>query len=153
MVRKLALMVMALGIVSLVIGAVFIGLAFQKNNYVVSSLRAQGVTLGLTKDQIAAGELVDSAPEAQIAADTLATHLTSIAPTYGALMAKSKTGKFDPTDPTQLDYAQGLNMENTFDTVILGFGVIQATMATGAALIVIGLAVGVTGFGLFRLGR
>jgi hypothetical protein len=153
MVRKLALMVMALGIVSLVIGAVFIGLAFQKNNYVVSSLRAQGVTLGLTKDQIAAGELVDSAPEAQIAADTLATHLTSIAPTYGALMAKSKTGKFDPTDPTQLDYAQGLNMENTFDTVILGFGVIQATMATGAALIVIGLAVGATGFGLFRLGR
>jgi hypothetical protein len=36
---------------------------------------------------------------------------------------------------------------------VLSFGVIQETMATGTALIVIGIAVSATGFMLFRLGK
>lgn len=152
-IKVVSLLVVVIGIVSLVIGAVFIGIAVQKNNYLVNSLREQKVTLGLTQDQINNGEFVDSAAEAQTAADTLAEHLQSIAPTFGDLTAQNSSGKFDPTNPTNLDYGQGLNMENSFNMVVMGFGVIQATMATGAALIIIGLGIGATGVVLFRLSR
>ena len=69
------------------------------------------------------------------------------------MSAVSKSGKYDPTDVKDLTYTQGLNMENSFNLAVLSFGVIQETMATGAALIVIGIAVGTTGFMLFRLGK
>lgn len=152
--KYLAMIVVVLGIVSLVMGAAFIGLAVQKNNYVVSALRQQKVTLGLTKDQIANGEVVDNAQKAQIASDTLGQHLQSIAGgTYSDLMVANKTGKYDPTDPKDLTYTQGLNMQNAFNLAVLSFGVIQETMATGAALIVIGIAVGATGLVLFRLNK
>lgn len=151
--RSLSIVIAVLGIASLVIGGAFIGLAVQKNNYVVESLRAQKVTLGLTKDQIAQGQVVDNAQAAQAAADTLAEHLQSIAPTYGDLMAANGNGRYDPTNPNDLSYTQGLNLENSFDLVVLSFGVIQQTMVTGAALIIIGIAVGATGLVLFRLSK
>jgi hypothetical protein len=151
--RYLAMLVAVLGIASLVMGAAFVGLAAQKNNYVVSALRQQNVTLGLTKDQIANGEIVDNAQKAQVAAETLSKHLQRIAPTYGDLMKANTTGKYDPTDPNDLTYTQGLNMENSFNLAVLSFGVIQESTATGVALIIIGIAVGATGLIVFRLGK
>ena len=68
-------------------------------------------------------------------------------------MKANKIGKYDPTDLNDLNYTQGLNMENSFNLAVLSFGVIQETMATGAALIVIGIAVGATGLILFRLSK
>ena len=150
--RYVALVVMVLGILSAVVGGGFIAMAAEKNTYIVDGLREQKVTLGLSEAQIAKGDVVDSAQEAQLAAETLSKHLESIAGgTYGDLMAASKTGRYDPTDPKDLTYSQGLNMENTFNLVVLGFGVIQQTMAVGGALIVIGVAIGATGLMLFRL--
>ena len=114
-------------------GVAFIGIAVQKNNYLVAQLWSQKVTLGLTKDQIAKGDLVDTAQEAQVAANTLAEHLGSIAKTYNDLMAANPGGKYDPTNASDLSYTQGLNMENSFNLVVLGFGVIQETEVTGAS--------------------
>jgi len=152
--RYLAIIVVVLGIVSFVTGATFVGLAAQKNDYVTSALRQQKVTIGLTKEQIANGEVVDNAQTAQVAAETLAEHLQSIAGgNYNDLMASNKSGKYDPTDIRDLNYTQGLNMENSFNLAVLSFGVIQETMATGAALIVIGIAVGATGLILTRLSK
>jgi hypothetical protein len=152
--QHLAMLVLSLGIVSMVIGAAFVGLAIQKNEYVTSELQQQRVTLGLTQEQIANGDVVDNAQEAQVAAQTLANHLSNIAGgTYGDLMASNPDGKYDPADPNDLKYTQGLNMENSFNLALLSFGVIQETIATGAALIVIGIAVGATGLTLLRLGR
>jgi hypothetical protein len=151
--QLVSMLVLALGIISLVIGAVFVGLAIQKNNYVVSTLKAQKVTLGLTQDQINQGQVVDNSGEALAAANILAEHLQKIAPTYNDLMSANTGGKFDPTSATNLDYAQGLNMENSFNMVVLSFGVIQETIATGIALIVIGIGVGATGLVLFKLSR
>lgn len=148
--RFLESIVIVLGIASLVIGAVFIGVAVQKNNYLTNQLRAQQVTLGLTKDQIAAGDFVDNAQEAQVAADTLAEHLSGIAKTYSDLMAKNANGRFDPANPTNLDYAQGLNMENSFNLVVLGYGVIQETEVLGITLIIIGAAITLVGVILFK---
>jgi hypothetical protein len=151
--QYLAMLVVVLGIVSVVIGTAFIGLAAQKNNYITNELQQQNVTVGLTKEQIGNGEIVDNAQKAQIAAETIAKHLQSIAPTYNDLMTLNPNGKYDPANPNDLKYTQGLNMENSFNMAVLGFGVIQETMATGVALIVIGIAVGATGFMLLRLGK
>jgi hypothetical protein len=151
-IKNLAVLVLVLGIAGLVIGAAFIGIAIQKNNYVTGALRDQGITLGLTQQQIASGQVVDNAQEVQIAANTIAGHLTKIAPSYAALTKANKTGQFDPTNPTNLDYAQGLNLENSLNLAILSFGVIEEAMITGIALIIIGIAAGVSGLMLFRLG-
>jgi hypothetical protein len=151
--KYIAMLVISLGVISLIIGAVFVGIALQKNNYLTTALRQQKITLGLTQQQVAAGELVDNPQSLQIASDTLAEHLQSIAPTYGDLMASNATGRFDPSDPRDLTYGQGLNLQNAMNMAILSFGVVQATMATGGALIVIGIAVGAAGLVLFRLGK
>ncbi len=151
--QYLAMLVVVLGIVSVALGIAFIGLSAQKNNYITNELRQQNVTVGLTKEQIDNGEIVDNAQKAQIAAETISKHLQNIAPTYNDLMALNPSGKYDPANPNDLKYTQGLNMENSFNMAVLSFGVIQETMATGSALIVIGIAVGATGFMLFRLGK
>ncbi len=143
--KYLAMLVVVLGIVGILVGGAFIGIAIQKNNMVTSMLQEQKITTGLTKDQIAAGQIVDTPGEVQAAADTMAEHLKSIAPSYTALMASSSTGKFDPTNPQQLSYAQGMNIANTLNLVVLGYGVIQETMATGAVLIALGLGITVAG--------
>jgi hypothetical protein len=151
MVRKtklLAMLVVVLGIVGILAGGAFIGLAVQKNNMVTDMLRQQQITTGLTKEQIAAGQVVDTPAEVQAAADTIAAHLKSMAPTYTALMA-SGGGKFDPTNPQQLSYGQGMNIANSLNLVVLGYGVIQETMGTGAILIVLGLGITVAGALLF----
>jgi hypothetical protein len=148
--RYLATIVMVLGVASLALGGAFIGIALQKNNLIVSDLKAQNVTLGLTAAQIAKGDVVDNAAEAQVAANTLAEHLSSIAKTYTDLMAANPNGRYDPTNSADLSYTQGLNMENSFNLVVLGFGVIQETEVTGATLAIVGTAIIIVGAVLFR---
>jgi hypothetical protein len=139
---------------SLYLSAVFfIGLAVQKNDYLTSQLRAQNITLGLTQDQIAKGRVVDNMATAETAAATLAKHLQSIAPSYSDLMSANPSGKYDPTNPTDLTYAQGLNLENAMNMAVLGYGLVQETMATGGALAVIGIAVTALGGVLARWSR
>jgi hypothetical protein len=155
MVRKtkiLAMLVVVLGIIGILAGGAFIGLAVQKNDMVTNLLREQKITTGLTKDQIAAGQIVDTPEEVQAAADTIAQHMKGMAPSYAALMANGSTGKFDPTNPQQLSYGQGMNIANSLNLVILGYGVIQETMGTGAVLIVLGLGITVAGALLFSTG-
>jgi hypothetical protein len=151
--KYLAFLVLVFGIVILVAGAVFIGLGIQKNNFITSALKDQQITLGLSPSQIAQGQVVDNAAEAQVASNLLNQHLKSIAPTYGALMAKNTAtgGKYDPTNPTNLTYTQGLNMENSMNIVVLGYGVIQETLALGGVLIVIGLLAGTIGLSILKL--
>ncbi len=151
--QLVALIVVVLGVVSLVVGAVFVGIAIQKNNYIVSQLKAQGITLNLTQAQINQGQVIDNAAGALAAANTLAEHLKSISPSYNALMAANTGGRYDPTDPNDLNYTQGLNLENSLDLVVLSFGVVQATEGTGAVMIVIGLSIIGTGLVLFKLCR
>jgi len=140
--------IVALGIVGLAVGGVFVGVGLHEHAYITTQLRQQGVTLGLTKDQVAKGQVVDNAAEAQVAATTLGEHLKSIAPTYGALMAK--TGKFDPTSATDLTYGQGMNLQNSMNLVVLGYGVDEVILGAGAALIVLGLGLGAAGVALAR---
>jgi hypothetical protein len=150
MVNKLAVLVMVLGAVVFIIGAVFIGEAINKQIYLTDAMRQEKVTLSLTPAQIAAGDVIDTAAEAQAAADKVRADRHAIAATYTDLTAASG-GKYDPSNPKDLEYTQALNLENYLYTAVLSFGVIQEILGAGAAMMIIGIALGGTGVALRRL--
>jgi hypothetical protein len=151
MIRKMAVLIVVLGVVVFVIGGVFIGEAINKQSFLTSSMRQEKITLGLTPAQIAAGDVVDTAAEAQAVADKVRADRHAIAATYTDLLAASG-GRYDPTSKDDLAYTQALNLENYLYTAVLSFGVIQETFGTGAVLVIIGILFGATGMVLRRLG-
>jgi hypothetical protein len=150
MIRKLSIVVLIFGVVSIVIGAIFISQGIVKNNMLVTAMQQEKITLGIPSDKIAAGEVIDNAEEAQIAADTVREHRHEIAPTYEDLLAG---GHFDPTNPTDLSYAQAMNIENYLYLAVLGFGLTQVVIASGVVMIITGIALSGTGVALFRLAK
>jgi Flp pilus assembly protein TadB len=86
-----------------------------------------------------AGDVTNSnAADARLAVDTLIKHRQSIAPTYSDLLG----GKhFDPTNPTQLTYAQGMNLQNAMTTAVLAYGLTTVLTVVGSLLLVVGIAI------------
>ncbi len=145
--RILIIGIIVLGVIGIGIGGVFVQQGFAKDNLLKTAMEQEKITLGIPSDKLAAGEVIDTAKEAQIAGDTVREHRHSIAPTYGDLLGGKQ---FDPTNPEQLTYAQALNLENYLYLAVLGFGVTQIAMGAGAAMIVLGLALVATGVVLVR---
>ena len=148
--RYLAILVVVLGVVGVVLGAVFIGQAVEKEKWMSEAMRLEKVTLGLSEWQTAQGEVVDTAGEAQTAGDVIRDHRRNIAPTYSELLGE---GRYDPTNPQHLSYAQALNMENYLYLGVLGFGVTTVITSVGAFMIAMGIALGGTGVALYRLSQ
>jgi hypothetical protein len=145
--RYLVVAVSLIGIVCVVVGGVFVFQSFDKGNWMKEAMRQEKVTLGLSAEQIAAGELIDTAEEAMAAADVIRQHRQSIAPSYGELLGD---GQYDPTNPTHLSYAQAMNMENYLYMAVLGFGVSTSILGTGAFMIIVGIALVIIGLILLR---
>jgi hypothetical protein len=146
-IRKLAVLGLAIGVFSIVIGGIFIGQGVIKNNVLATAMRQEEITLGIPSDKIASGEVIDNAKEAEIAADTIREHRHGIAPTYGDLLGGQQ---FDPTNPEQLDYAQAMNLENYLYLAVLGFGVTQVVIVSGVFMILSGVALSGLGIALYR---
>ena len=138
-VRNLGIIVIFLAIVSLAMGIVFVQQGFTKTSFLTEAMQHEEITL-----EGVAG-IVDTAAEAQIAGDTVREHRHNISPTYGDLLGDER---FNPADLTQLSYAQALNLENYLYLAVASFGVFTVVKATGAFMIVMGIALGITGFGL-----
>jgi hypothetical protein len=149
-IKIIGIVVLLLGLVGLGVGGAFIGIGVAKNNQVATSLRAEKVTLGISAEDVAKGQVVDTMSEAQKAADTLTTHRRSIAPTYSDLLGGAK---FDPSNLKQLSYAQGMNLQNYMYTAVLAFGLAQSIIANGVFMIATGLALVVAGFAIFKLSK
>jgi hypothetical protein len=150
--RYLAILVVILGVACIAIGGVFVAEAIGKNHWITSAMRQEQITLGLSQEQIAKGDVIDTAQEAQAAADKIKEDRRAIFPTYSDLLAASG-GKFDPTNPKDLSYAQALNMENYLYLAVLGFGVTTATLGTGVFMLVTGVALGAIGVVWLRFRR
>jgi hypothetical protein len=148
--RGLAILVMFLGVVAVVLGGVFISQGLAKDNLLVTAMQQEKITLGIETDRLTEGEVIDSAEEAEIAGDTVREHRHSIAPTYGELLGE---GRYDPSNSQQLTYAQALNLENYLYLAVLGFGVTQVVIGSGAFMVVTGLALVGTGVAIHRLNR
>lgn len=147
--RFLSLLVLSIGVVAIIIGGVFIGLGFAKSNQLSEAMRVEQVRLPLhPEEEEAEPALIDTSAEAQAAGDIIREHRRNIAPTYQDLLGE---GRYDPTNPQHLSYAQALNMENYLYLAVIGFGLTQAVMGTGAFMIITGIALGSTGLVLYQL--
>jgi hypothetical protein len=146
--QVLAILVMVLGLVSVVIGGVFVGEGFAKNNLIVDRMETEQVTLALDPNNPDVYTSISDITTAQEAADTIAEHRRSIAPTYQALLGD---GRYDPTNPDHLSYAQAMNLENYLYLAVAAFGLVQVALASGAFMVVTGVALGATGWALLRI--
>jgi len=148
--RNLSFIIMFFGLVALVLGGVFIVEGVMKNNLIVNRMKVEKVTLAVNPDTPGVLSEINNAADAQKAADTIASHRRAMAPTYQDLLAG---GRFDPTNPLHLSYAQAMNLENYLYMAVTAFGLIQVTMATGLFMVVTGLALGGGGLVLLRMSR
>lgn len=152
MLKYLGIGVMLLSVAALVIGVVFIAEGIMKNNLIVDRMNVEQVSLNLDPEHPDVFTPINNADDAQKAADIIAEHRRSIAPTYQDLLNQG-TGRFDPTNPDDLTYAQAMNLENYLYMAVTAFGLIQVTIATGVFMVVVALAIGVVGFLLWRFSR
>jgi hypothetical protein len=143
-VRILAIAVIALSLVSLIMGIVFLQQGFSKQSWMVNTMNEEQITFEIDGTET----VIDNARKAQIAGDTVREHRHGIAPTYGDLLGGER---FNPEDPRQLTYAQALNLENYLYLAVATFGLITVVLASGASMIVTGLALGLTGFALLKV--
>ena len=146
--KKMSLVIVLLGVVAVVFGAVFIGQGMARNNQLVEAMQVEQVTLGIESEL--EGEVIDSLKEAMEAGDTIREHRRGVAPTYSDLLGGER---YDPTDPQQLTYAQALNLENYLYLAVVAFGLTQSVIASGVFMVVTGFALGGTGVVLYRLGQ
>jgi len=146
--RSLAILIMLLGLVAIVIGGVFIGQGIAKNDLIVDRMEIEKVTLALDPDNPDVYTQITDITSAQDAADIIAEHRRGIAPTYQELLAG---GRYDPTNPQHLSYAQAMNLENYLYLAVAAFGLVQVALASGAFMVVTGLALGGTGWVIPRI--
>jgi hypothetical protein len=147
--RVYSIIVIVIALGALVMGAAFLYEAFSKQAYMVDAMRQEKISLSDLGIKDGPPGIIDDMQKAQIAADTVRTHRHTIAPSYGQLMGG---GKYDPTNPTHLVYAQALNIENYLYMAVLGFGVIQIAMAAGGFMIMVAIALGIIGFSMWKMG-
>jgi len=148
MIKTLSLMTLFFGLVAIVMGGVFVGLGVAKDNQLKEAMRVEHVTLGIESEL--AGEVIDSLSEAQKAGDTIREHRRGIATSYSDLLGEDR---YDPTNPQHLSYAQALNLENYLYLAVVAFGLTQAVTATGAFMVITGVALGGTGVTLYKLNK
>ena len=144
-VSMLGLVVIILGIIALAMGIVFVQQGFEREAWLTQTMASEQIAL-----PDGSGTIVDNAALAEAAGDIVREHRHGIAPTYGDLLGDEH---FNPTDPMQLTYAQALNLENYLYLAVTAFGVFTVVKASGAFMIVMGLALGATGYSLWSLGR
>jgi len=146
-IKILAIGVLLLGVVGLVLGAIFIGQGVSKNSQLTEAMRVEHVTLGIESAELE-GQVIDSLSEARQAGDIIREHRREIAPTYSDLLGG---GRYNPEDLEQLQYAQALNLENYLYLAVVAFGLTQSVMGSGVFMVFTGLALTGTGVALYRL--
>jgi len=134
--RVTGILLMVLSIIAIVIGIVFVYQGWSKNNLIVERMRVEKVTLALDPANPSVTTEITNGAEAQKAADIIAGHRRSIAPTYQDLLGG---GQFDPTNAKDLTYAQAMNLENYLYLAVTAFGLINVVLGAGAFMIVTGI--------------
>ena len=150
MIKTLAILVLVIGIVGIAVGSIFVGEGFAKKKLIVDRMNVEKVTLAVDPNNPTVTTQINNSADAQAAADTIAKHRRSIAPTYQDLLGGKQ---FDPTNPKQLTYVQAMNLENYLYTAVTAFGLIDVTLASGAVMIITGIALLFIGIIIFRMAK
>ena len=141
--RFLAAGVVIVGVVSLVLGVVFIVQANTTSTEIRAGLQGENVTLGLPTDENGDtnGNVVDTTAELKAAQDILLEHMRDSYGTYG------DTGR---DSPERTSYLDGLTLMNSMYIATMGYGVTTVITGIGAFMIIVGIALGATGVLLLR---
>ncbi len=144
--RLLTVLLFAIAAAAIAIGSTFIYQAVDKENWIKQAMRQEKVTLGVPEEAVKKGDVIDTAAEAQAAADVIREHRRNLAPTYEALLAG---GRYDPNNPKHLSYTQALNMENYLYMAVLALGITLALTGIGVFMILSGIGFAATGAMLY----
>ena len=136
--RNLGKVVLLLGVVALVIGAVFISQGVTKSNLITEAMRVEQITYG-GADEI--DGVIDTATEAELMAGILREHRLDIG-IYSEL---------DRDDPRRDTILKAMTIENSLNLAQLGYGVVTVVVVSGIFMVIIGIAVSGTGLVLYRL--
>jgi hypothetical protein len=140
--KVLVIAILVLGVAVLAGGITSIAIGRANAADVTDNLKNEKISLAVFEENAPQDAVISNATEARLAVDTLIKHRQSIAPTYSDLLAGEH---FDPTNPTQLTYAQAMNLQNSMTTAVLAYGLTTILTVIGALLLVIGLALIVIG--------
>lgn len=145
--RLLAVAVILGGLVSLVIGIVFIVQSVSVKAEITEGLAAEGQTSQLPEegeDGYFEGNVVDTAEEAAAVAEYLLGHMHGEdgTDTYGNLPRGSDE---------RASYLDGFSLVTGLNLAVMGFGVAQIALAAGVVMITTGLSLGAAGFVVYRL--
>ena len=131
-ISKIAVVVaIALGIGMVAIGALFIVMGLDAKSEIRASLRQEKVIT--SKDAPLAGVLVQDADTAKAQAKAIESH------TFGRFGPYSEMESDDPNRDT---YLKGLTLRNALNLAVVGFGLADLAIGTGAISIVLGLIIG-----------
>lgn len=131
--KKLATLVVIVGIVSIVMGTFFIIQGFAKSNMITKAMSSESITYSGAGGTIVGS--IDTAQEAQAMADVLKEHRQ-------AMGVYTELKRDDPARQTILN---AMTMENSLNLAQIGFGLTQVVEATGAFMILLGLTLGAGG--------
>ena len=136
---KRIFVVIAIVLAVVVIGSGIAGIAIgqAKAHNLSDRLKTEAVSLRTFDTNAPANAVITNAAQAQLAADTLDKHRKAIAPSYSALLNGQK---FDPSNLKELTYAQAMNLEDSMNLAVLGFGVTTVLTLIGVLAIIIGIA-------------
>ena len=129
--RHLWLGALALGIVFIAVGTMFMVTGFNAKDMITNELVAQDISLG--KDAVefggAPGDLVNDAATAEIEAKIIALHTDGKYGVYSSL---------DRDDPHRDDILTGLPLRNSLNMAVMGYGLANLAIGTGAVIVLMG---------------
>jgi uncharacterized membrane protein len=128
----LSRIVMIMAIAALVMGIVFIYQGVSKANMITEQMREEAVPASMFIGN--ATGVIDTAAEAQKAADTVKEHRHGLVASYADL------GRYNPGNQTHLSYTQALNLENYLYMGVFALGFTQAVTVIGVFMILVGIA-------------
>ena len=129
--KRISFLVLIAGLIAIVCGGVFIGLGFQKAHMITEKMAEQQITYTGAGGSI--NGIIDTPSEAQAMSDVLAEHQASL----GIYSQLSRD------DPNRAQILDAMTMQNSLNLAIMGYGLTDVVKASGAFMIVVGLALGV----------
>ncbi len=136
--RNLGKIVLLLGVVALVIGSVFISQGIVKNTMITEAMQMEQITYGGNEE---VEGIIDTVTEVELMASILKEHRLDIG-IYSEL---------DRDDPQRDTILKAMTIENSLNLAQLGYGVTTVVIVSGVFMVIMGIALGGTGLGLYRL--
>ena len=124
--KKVAVVVLVIGLLSLALGGFFIQQGFAKANMIAEKMAELQVTYSGAGGTI--DGLIDTPREAQAMADILQEHSNSIG--YYSQLPKD--------DPKRAQILQALTMIDSLQLAVMGFGLTDVVKASGAFMVLVG---------------